>query len=52
LDDADEHHFIRGNIAISHHPLVGTDRKALALLKAVLISDIHHHHIQDQKTHR
>jgi len=49
LDDANEHHFIGGNIAVAHHPLERLDRNALALLKTVLflISEIHRH-IQDK----
>ena len=33
MDDANEHHFIGGNIALPHHPLEGLDRNALAILK-------------------
>jgi len=35
LDDANEHHLIGGDIAMSYHPLRVLDRTMLAILKTV-----------------
>jgi len=34
LDEANEHHFIGGDITMSHNPVEGSERNALAVLKA------------------